>query len=86
MMDAYDTHGGNIIAVEEVDPKDVSSYGMVARGEGPDNGFEITGMVEKPKREDAPSNFIISGRYILQPEIFVDPVATRRPAPAAKSS
>ena len=70
MMEAYDAHGGNIIAVEEVDPKEVSSYGIVARGDGPDNGFEITGMVEKPKVEDAPSNFIISGRYILQPEIF----------------
>ncbi len=70
MIDAYDKHGGNIIATEEIDPKDVSSYGIVARGEGPDNGFEITGMVEKPKPEDAPSNFIISGRYILQPEIF----------------
>ena len=34
------------------------------------NAFEITGMVEKPKREAAPSNLIISGRYILQPEIF----------------
>jgi UTP--glucose-1-phosphate uridylyltransferase len=70
MMEAYDKHGGNVMAVEEVDPKDVSSYGIVARGDGPDNGFEITGMVEKPKREDAPSNLIISGRYILQPEIF----------------
>ena len=70
MMDAYDDHGGNIIAVEEIDPKDASSYGIVARGAGPDSGFEITGMVEKPKVEDAPSNFIISGRYILQPEIF----------------
>lgn len=70
MMDAYEQHGGNIMAVEEVDPKDVSSYGIVNRGGGPDTGFEITGMVEKPKREDAPSNLIISGRYILQPEIF----------------
>ena len=43
---------------------------MVARGAGPDEGFRITGMVEKPKREDAPSNLIISGRYILQPQIF----------------
>ena len=70
MMEAYEQHGGNVIAVEEVDPADVSSYGIVARGEGPDEGFTITGMVEKPKPEDAPSNLIISGRYILQPEIF----------------
>jgi UTP--glucose-1-phosphate uridylyltransferase len=70
MMEAYETTGGNIIGVEEVDPKDVSNYGIVARGEGPDSGFRITGMVEKPKVGEAPSNLFISGRYILQPEIF----------------
>jgi len=70
MMEAYEVSGGNIIGVEEVDPKDVSSYGIVARGEGPDNGFRITGMVEKPKPQDAPSNLFIAGRYILQPEVF----------------
>jgi UTP--glucose-1-phosphate uridylyltransferase len=70
MMDAYEELGGNILAVEEVPLADVSSYGVVARGHGPDHGFPLTGMVEKPKREDAPSNLIISGRYILQPDIF----------------
>ena len=70
MMQAYEETGGNIIGVEEVDPAEVSSYGIVKRGSGPDSGFRITGMVEKPKREDAPSNLFISGRYILQPEIF----------------
>jgi UTP--glucose-1-phosphate uridylyltransferase len=70
MVKAYEETGGNVIAVEEVPPADVSSYGVVARGKGADEGFAITGMVEKPKREDAPSNLIISGRYILQPEIF----------------
>ena len=70
MMSAYDEHGGNIIAVEEVPRQDVSSYGIVACQENPGDTFEITGMVEKPAIEDAPSNLIISGRYILQPEIF----------------
>lgn len=70
MMDAYEETGGNVLAVEEVPMSDVSSYGVIARGEGPDQGFALTGMVEKPKLEDAPSNLIISGRYILQPEIF----------------
>jgi UTP--glucose-1-phosphate uridylyltransferase len=70
MMDAYEETGGNVIAVEEVPEQDVSSYGIVERGEGPDGGFAIKSMVEKPKREEAPSNLIISGRYILQPEIF----------------
>ena len=70
MMAAYDRTGGNVIAVEEVDPADVSSYGIVGRGEGADDAFAITEMVEKPTPEDAPSNLMISGRYILQPEIF----------------
>ena len=70
MVEAYETTGGNIIGVEEVNPADTASYGIVARGEGPDSGFRITGMVEKPKPADAPSNLFISGRYILQPEIF----------------
>ena len=70
MMEAYETTGGNVIAVEEVAPHEVSSYGIVGRGDGPDEGFRITQMVEKPKPEDAPSNLFIAGRYILQPEIF----------------
>ena len=70
MMEAYEETGGNVIAVEEVPMADVSSYGVVARGKGSDEGFAVTGMVEKPKQEEAPSNLIISGRYILQPEIF----------------
>ena len=70
MVAAYEETGNNVIAVEEVAPANVSSYGIVGRGDGPDSGFEITAMVEKPKPEDAPSNLIISGRYILHPEIF----------------
>ena len=70
MMETYEETGGNVIAVEEVPPAEVSSYGVVARGQGSDTGFRVTGMVEKPKPEEAPSNLIISGRYILQPDIF----------------
>ena len=70
MLTAYEKHGGNVIAVEEVPWEQVSRYGLVDVGEEDETGFEITSMVEKPKREDAPSNLIISGRYILQPDIF----------------
>jgi UTP--glucose-1-phosphate uridylyltransferase len=70
MLGAYEKHGGNVIAVEETTPENVHRYGIVGVGEEDDTGFRITGMVEKPKREDAPSNLYISGRYILQPEIF----------------
>ncbi len=72
MMDVYQNHGGgNVVAVEEVPWEHVNRYGVVGAKDWQDNAFTITGMVEKPKRrEDAPSNLIISGRYILQPEIF----------------
>jgi UTP--glucose-1-phosphate uridylyltransferase len=70
MLAAYDKHGGNVVAVEEVPRDQVSRYGIVAVGEEDETGFEITAMVEKPRPEDAPSNLMISGRYILQPEIF----------------
>ena len=70
MLTAYEKHGGNVIAVEEVPEDQVSRYGIVGVGEEDETGFRITSMVEKPKREDAPSNQMISGRYILQPEIF----------------
>ncbi|KQQ13018.1 UTP--glucose-1-phosphate uridylyltransferase [Methylobacterium sp. Leaf123] len=70
MLKAYEQHGGNVIAVEEVKPEETHQYGIVAVGETFDQTFEITGMVEKPKQGTAPSNYIISGRYILQPEIF----------------
>jgi UTP--glucose-1-phosphate uridylyltransferase len=69
-LEAYGRHGGNIIAVEEVPPAETHQYGIVAVGADHGRSFEITGMVEKPKQGTAPSNLIISGRYILQPEIF----------------
>jgi UTP--glucose-1-phosphate uridylyltransferase len=69
-VEAYEAHGGNIIAVEEVPPQETHQYGIVAVGADHGHSFEITGMVEKPPQGTAPSNLIISGRYILGPEIF----------------
>ena len=69
-METYAKHGGNIIAVEEVPPEETHQYGIVSVGQDFGRDFEITGMVEKPPQGTAPSNLIISGRYILQPEIF----------------
>ena len=70
MMDVYESTGGNVVAVEEVPWDQVHRYGVVGRGKDVGGAFQITSMIEKPKREAAPSNLIISGRYILQPEIF----------------
>jgi len=60
----------NIIAVEEVPAERVHMYGIVGVGESKGKAFSITKMVEKPKTSEAPSNLSITGRYILQPEIF----------------
>ena len=71
MVEAYDRTGGNIIAVDPVPEERVSSYGVIAPKGGRDGRLiEMSGMVEKPAREEAPSNLAITGRYILQPEIF----------------
>jgi len=72
MIGAYNElkEAANIIAVEEVAQDQVSSYGVVGVGERKGRSRRITSMVEKPKPADAPSNLIITGRYILQPEIF----------------
>lgn len=73
MMDVYEAQGGgNVIAVEEVPWENVHRYGVVKPGTWSGRAFTIEAMVEKPKREVAPSNLIISGRYILQPEIFAE--------------
>jgi UTP--glucose-1-phosphate uridylyltransferase len=71
MVEAYNEVGGNLISVLEVPQEEVPSYGVIAPGVRiSDTLTEVTGLVEKPKREDAPSNLIISGRYILQPEVM----------------
>jgi UTP--glucose-1-phosphate uridylyltransferase len=60
----------NVIAVEEMDMEHIHMYGVVGIGERNGKTFTVDGMVEKPLRKEAPSNLIITGRYILQPEIF----------------
>ena len=60
----------NIIAVEKMPADRLHMYGVVGVGETKGKLFGITQMVEKPPREKAPSNLIISGRYVLGPEIF----------------
>ncbi|MFN3834470.1 MAG: UTP--glucose-1-phosphate uridylyltransferase GalU [Glycocaulis sp.] len=70
MTKAYEQTGGNIISVEEVPVSEVSSYGIIAPGAKKGDLIEMKGMVEKPPVDKAPSNLMISGRYILQPEIF----------------
>ena len=72
MIDAAREAGerANIVAVEEMPPERIDQYGVVGVGAPKGKMFAVTGMVEKPPRERAPSNLILTGRYILQPEIL----------------
>lgn len=70
MMQAYNEHGGNVIATADV-PKELTyKYGIVDVEDEQQAVTRIKGMVEKPAPEEAPSTLSIVGRYILQPEIF----------------
>ena len=69
-LDQYQTTGGNIIVVEPVPEDQTHQFGVVALETHKGRLNRMTGMVEKPAPGTAPSNLIISGRYILQPEIF----------------
>ncbi|MGE0592089.1 MAG: UTP--glucose-1-phosphate uridylyltransferase GalU [Vicinamibacterales bacterium] len=73
MIDVFARVQGPVLAVERVPDEDVSKYGIVAVEEDPSLGpgvHRIVDLVEKPRREDAPSNLAIIGRYILTPDIF----------------
>ena len=70
MVDAYNQVGGNLISVLEVPHEEVSSYGVIDPGQSSGALTEVRGLIEKPPVAEAPSNKIISGRYILQPEVM----------------
>lgn len=70
MTTAYDEVGGNLISLSECEPDQTHQYGIVEIGEEAGSVHRITGMVEKPKPADAPSNLYINGRYIFQAELF----------------
>ncbi|WCL55135.1 UTP--glucose-1-phosphate uridylyltransferase GalU [Gimibacter soli] len=71
MVEAYETLGGNLVATMEVPREDTSKYGVITPGDQKsDRCIEVTGLVEKPLPEAAPSTQAVVGRYILQPEIM----------------
>ncbi len=72
LIEVYDRYHSSVVGVQPVDMEDVSKYGIIAP-KGPQiepNVIHVESLVEKPKKEQAPSNFAIMGRYILRPEIF----------------
>jgi UTP--glucose-1-phosphate uridylyltransferase len=70
LIGAYDKVGGNVVLVDPCPPEETHKYGVVALESRDGLLGKMTGMVEKPPKGTEPSNLAISGRYILQPEIF----------------
>jgi UTP--glucose-1-phosphate uridylyltransferase len=81
MIDVFERAGGPVLAVERVPMENVSAYGVIAGEPAPELGrgvYRITDLVEKPPRDQAPSDLAIVGRYILTPDIFASLHATAR--------
>lgn len=70
MVKIYEKYRCSIVAIEEVDPSEIHKYGVISGKEIEKGLFMIHDMVEKPKKEDAPSNLAVIGRYIMTPDIF----------------
>jgi UTP--glucose-1-phosphate uridylyltransferase len=70
MMDVYDQRQASVLALQRVEPDQVSRYGVVAVGSSEGRIHQVVDMVEKPDAGSAPSNLAILGRYILEPAIF----------------
>jgi len=70
MVAAYERVGGNVVCGYEVEPVETSKYGVITPGSVDGALIEVTGLVEKPLAGTAPSNLMIPGRYILQPEVM----------------
>jgi UTP--glucose-1-phosphate uridylyltransferase len=72
MLNVYNKTGSSVLGLYEVDPSEVSSYGIVKIAQENAKLPKVEYIVEKPKHEDAPSNLAVIGRYILTPRIFIE--------------
>ncbi len=70
MIEIYQEHECSVLGVERVPPEETFKYGVVDAKDLADDLWEVKGMVEKPKPEEAPSNISVVGRYILTSKIF----------------
>jgi UTP--glucose-1-phosphate uridylyltransferase len=70
MLGVYERYGHSVVALKEVPPEDISSYGCAAVKPLDGNIVRVEDLVEKPSPEEAPSNLAIMGRYVFGPEIF----------------
>ncbi len=78
LIDAYEQYRQTVLAVEEVPWEKVHRYGIVGGQKLSDRMHQLEKMIEKPSREEAPTNLAIAGRYILTPEIFPALEKTKR--------
>ncbi|GAB2884368.1 UTP--glucose-1-phosphate uridylyltransferase GalU [Streptomyces mayteni] len=70
MIEVQAERGGSVIALMEVDPEQIHLYGCAAVAPVTDGVMRVTGLVEKPNNEDAPSNYAVIGRYVFGPGVF----------------
>jgi UTP--glucose-1-phosphate uridylyltransferase len=70
MLDVYERDGRSVIACMQVSPEEISSYGCVDAEPAHEGLVEVRAIVEKPPRDEAPSNLAVIGRYVFTPEIF----------------
>ena len=78
LVESYHAHGMSVLAVENVPRQDTGKYGIVATTVLNPREERVTGMVEKPKPEEAPSTLAVVGRYVLRPEVFTELETTPR--------
>lgn len=70
LIEQYEKVGASVLGVQKVGMENVSKYGIVSADPVNDRLYKMTGMVEKPKREDAPTDMAVLGRYVITPGIF----------------
>jgi UTP--glucose-1-phosphate uridylyltransferase len=78
LIDVYDRYNESVVALEEVDWSRVSRYGVIDGSPVDDGVMLVKNLVEKPSRDEAPSNLVVASRYVLSPEIFEHLARTER--------
>jgi UTP--glucose-1-phosphate uridylyltransferase len=78
LVQSYERHGSSVLAVENVPAAETGKYGIVATEPLAPGEERVTGIVEKPRPEEAPSTLAVVGRYVLRPEIFGELARTQR--------
>ncbi|KKU54021.1 MAG: UTP-glucose-1-phosphate uridylyltransferase [Candidatus Moranbacteria bacterium GW2011_GWE2_47_10] len=70
VIEAYEKYGDSVIGLSEVPNEEVSKFGVIDGVKLDEDTYEVKGFAEKPKPEEAPSNFVAVGKYVITPEVF----------------